>query len=99
MARRQSLVPGSMGQLTELLQRASAGDDAARQDLFAAAYGELRALAHSRLRDSGHNTLLGTTALVHEGFVRFVQAGRLEAGDRAHFFAYAASVMRSVIVD
>jgi len=88
-----------VGELTDLLVRANSGDEAARQALFAAAYGELRVLAHSRLRDVARNTLLDTTALVHESFVRFVQAGRLQGSDRGHFFAYAATVMRSVIVD
>jgi RNA polymerase sigma factor (TIGR02999 family) len=40
-----------------------------------------------------------TTALVHESYLRFVQAGQLEGEHRGHFFSYAASVMRSVIVD
>lgn len=88
-----------MGELTDLLLRANAGDEAARQQLFASAYDELRVMARARLREGGRNTLLDTTVLVHESFLRFVQAGRLQAGDRGHFFAYAASVMRSVIVD
>jgi RNA polymerase sigma factor (TIGR02999 family) len=88
-----------MGELTDLLLRANAGDEAARQQLFASAYDELRLMARARLREGGRNTLLDTTVLVHESFLRFVQAGRLQANDRGHFFAYAASVMRSVIVD
>jgi len=88
-----------MGELTDLLQRANAGDEAARQQLFANAYQELRVLAHARLREGGRNTLLDTTTLVHESFLRFVRTGRLQANDRAHFFAYAATVMRSAIVD
>ena len=88
-----------MSPLTTLLRRANAGDEAARQQLFAVAYDELRALARARLRDGGRNTLLDTTALVHESFLRFVQAGRLCGADRGQFFAYAAAVMRSVIVD
>ena len=88
-----------MGELTDLLLRANAGDEAARQQLFATAYDELRVMARARLREGGRNTLLDTTVLVHESFLRFVQAGRLQASDRGHFFAYAASVMRSVIVD
>jgi RNA polymerase sigma factor (TIGR02999 family) len=88
-----------MGELTQLLLRANAGDEAARQALFASAYEELRIQARARLRDGGRNTLLDTTALVNESFLRFVHAGRLQVNDRCHFFAYAASVMRSVIVD
>jgi RNA polymerase sigma factor (TIGR02999 family) len=76
-----------------------AGEDGARNDLFAAAYPELRKLAHSRLRDGGRNTVMDTTSLVHESYLRFLQAGELRAEDRRAFFAYASQVMRSVVVD
>lgn len=85
--------------LTELLARAGAGDADARQALFAAAYRELHRLARARLRDGGRHTLLDTTALVHESFLRFERAGELATHDRRAFFGYAAQVMRSVIVD
>lgn len=88
-----------MPELTTLLLRANAGDEAARAQLFAVAYADLRVQARARLRDGGRNTLLDTTALVHESFLRFQQAGSLNGADRGHFFAYAASVMRSVVVD
>src|ERR1700689_4069929 len=87
-----------MNQLTELLGRIQAGDPQARDALFAAAYSELHRLARSRLRDGGRNTVLDTTCLVHEAYLRFVSAGELRAEDRRAFFAYAAQVMRSVIV-
>lgn len=67
--------------------------------LFAAAYGELHRLAHARLRDGGRNTVLDTTCLVHESYLRFVRAGELRAEDRRAFFAYASQVMRSVIIN
>jgi RNA polymerase sigma factor (TIGR02999 family) len=88
-----------MNQLTELLGRLHAGDAEARDALFAAAYAELHRLARSRLRDGGRNTLLDTTGLVHESYLRFVSAGQLRAGDRRAFFAYSSQVMRSVIVN
>jgi RNA polymerase sigma factor (TIGR02999 family) len=88
-----------MNQLTELLGRLQAGDPEARNALFAAAYSELHRLARSRLRDGGHNTVLDTTCLVHEAYLRFVSAGELRAQDRRAFFAYASQVMRSVIVN
>jgi len=78
---------------------ANAGDEAARERLFAVAYEDLRIQARARLRNGGRNTLLDTTALVHESFLRFLQAGKLSGTDRGHFFSYAAKVMRSVIVD
>lgn len=88
-----------MTQLTELLGRLQAGDTEVRDALFAAAYTELHRLAHSRLRAGGRNTLLDTTCLVHEAYLRFVHAGDLRAEDRRAFFAYASQVMRSVIVN
>src|SRR5271169_935285 len=93
-------MPGHpMSQLTELLGRIQAGDTQARDALFAAAYSELHRLAHARLRDGGRNTVLDTTCLVHESYLRFVRAGELRAEDRRAFFAYASQVMRSVIVN
>jgi len=88
-----------MIQLTELLHRLRSGDAEAHEALFAAAYAELHRLARSRLRDGGRNTLLDTTGLVHESYLRFVSAGALRAEDRRAFFAYASQVMRSVIVN
>lgn len=88
-----------MEQLTELLQQAHAGDEAARERLFVVAYDELRRHARSLLRAGGRNTFLDTTVLVHESFMRFRQAGRLNGSDRGQFFAYAGRIMRSVVVD
>src|SRR5579864_7062060 len=88
-----------MGQLTDLLGRMQGGDAAARDALFAAAYVELHRLAQGRLRHGGRNTLLDTTGLVHESYLRFAGAGKLRAEDRRAFFAYASQVMRSVILN
>ena len=88
-----------MDELSQLIQRAHAGDEAARERLFAVAYEDLRGQARAQLRDGGRNTLLNTTVLLHESFLRFQRAGKLAGTERGHFFAYAARVMRSVIVD
>lgn len=68
-------------------------------ELFPLLYGELRRLARSRLSSSGRNVLLDTTGLVHESFLRLQGAGKVGIQDRNHFLAYAASAMRSVVVD
>jgi RNA polymerase sigma factor (TIGR02999 family) len=85
--------------LTVLLSRLQDGDRSARDALFAACYQDLRRLAHSRLHDGGRNTVLDTTALVHESYLRLVRTGELKLEDRQAFFGYASQVMRSVIVD
>jgi RNA polymerase sigma factor (TIGR02999 family) len=83
----------------DLIRRVNAGEPGARDALFAAAYGDLRQLARSRLRDGGRNTVLDTTALVHESYLRFLRVGQLRSDDRRAFFAYASRVMRAVIID
>jgi RNA polymerase sigma factor (TIGR02999 family) len=85
--------------LTDLIGRARNGDRHARDGLFAAAYPQLHQMARERLRRHQRNTMLDTTVVVHESYMRFLQAGQLRVEDRAHFFGYAGKVMRSVIVD
>ena len=88
-----------MPDITELLASAGAGDKEAPGALFALLYDELRRLAHSKLRRHQAVTLLDTTSLVHESFLKLVGNRALPVKDRHHFFTYAASVMRSVIID
>ena len=63
-----------------------------------ALYRQLRVLARYRLRDGGRNTLLDTTALVHEAYLRMAGT-RAGADERRQLLAYASQTMRSVIVD
>ena len=88
-----------MGQVTLLLSAIGQGQHQALGQLYALLYPELRRLAHSRIRRSGDITLLDTTSLVHESYLRFEKSGALALADRAQFMAYAARVMRSVVVD
>jgi RNA polymerase sigma factor (TIGR02999 family) len=88
-----------MSDLTQLLERATGGDQQSKSALFADMYQDLRRLASSRLKRSGRGVLLDTTSLVHESYLRFLKAGDLRAEDRARFLAYAARVMRSVVID
>ncbi len=88
-----------MSDISDLIRRVNAGEPGAQDALFASAYAELRKLARSRLRDGGRNTVLDTTALVHESYLRFLNSGQLRSDDRRAFFAYASRVMRSVIID
>jgi len=69
------------------------------QALFPALYDELRRLARSRLAAGGRYTLLDTSALVHEAYLRMQRADGTGFNDREHFLAYAASTMRSIVVD
>jgi len=88
-----------MSELTLLLHAARDGDAQAAGEAFSLVYGELRRLARARLRQHRTMTLLDTTALVHESYLKLVGTEGVPVEDRHHFFAYASRVMRSVIVD
>ena len=88
-----------MPELTELLDAARAGDRQAADRAFSLLYDDLRQLARSKLRRHQPLTLLDTTSLVHEVYLKLAGQSALPVADRHHFFAYAARVMRSVIVD
>src|SRR5260370_28218321 len=87
------------GDVTQILAAAAGGDRAAIDQVYALLYPELRMLAHRRIRSSGKSEVLDTTSLVHESYLRFVKAGKIAVENRRQFLAYAAHVMRSVVVD
>jgi RNA polymerase sigma factor (TIGR02999 family) len=85
--------------ITRLLRLAADGDRAALDQIYAALYPELKRVARARLRQQGRGDSMGTTTLLHESFVRLVNAAELRLADRRHFFAYAARTMRNIIID
>jgi RNA polymerase sigma factor (TIGR02999 family) len=87
-----------MSDITQLLRSASAGDHQAGDEVVRLLYADLRRLAGKRLRMSGDLTL-DATALVHESYLRWQRAGKLDFPDRRHFLAYAAKVMHSIVID
>jgi len=88
-----------MSDITSLLKAAADGDRRAADQAFALLYADLQRLAHSRMRRSGNLTMLDTTALVHESWLRLHGAGEAVFADKQHFMGYAARVMHSVVVD
>ena len=88
------------GDITVLLEAARAGDRGALDDVLATLYRELHGMARRQLAGQ-HGHTLDATALVHEAYLKLAGRGNGAAqfDDRAHFFAYAASAMRSVVVD
>jgi len=67
--------------------------------LWADLYPELKKIAHARLRRSGPNTLLDTTGLVNDAYLRVAGAASLRGSLPGPFLAYAAHAMRSVVID
>ena len=92
-------MPSDRSEVTTLLSQWSAGDASARDQLIPLVYDRLRRLAHQRLRAASTEHSLNTTALVHEAYLRLVDAPRLALPDRAHFLALVSQVMRRLLVD
>ncbi len=91
--------PGERTDLTALIEAWQGGSGVPVDALWQAAYSELKKVARARLRGSGPHTVLDTTALVNESYLKLAKLGRLKVESRGKFFAYASRVMRSVIVD
>jgi RNA polymerase sigma factor (TIGR02999 family) len=85
--------------LTVLIEAWQGGSGVPVDALWQAAYSELKKVARARLRGSGPHTVLDTTALVNESYLKLAKLGRLQVESRGKFFAYASRVMRSVVVD
>ena len=99
MARRDdSAGPAPADDITGVLNQAVAGDAAARERVYALLYGELLRLARSHLAGSGAVSL-NPSAIVHEAYLRMLKRDATPLRDRRAFFAYASSVMRSVLID
>jgi RNA polymerase sigma factor (TIGR02999 family) len=88
-----------LGDVTVLLERAHRGDVQANNELFASVYGELQRLARQKLARQAAFTNLNAASLVHEAYLCMVRQPEMPGANRRMFFAYAAGVMRSVIVD
>jgi len=76
-----------MSEITELLVAARSGDPAAADKAFSLLYDDLRRLARAKLRQHQPMTLLDTTSLVHESYLKLVGQQALPVTDRHHFFA------------
>jgi RNA polymerase sigma-70 factor (ECF subfamily) len=92
--------PASLpGEVTGLLLSLSGGDQSALERLVPLVYAELRRLAHGYMRGERPGHSLQTTALIHEAYVRLVDARQMRWQNRAHFLAVSAQVMRRILVD
>lgn len=87
------------GAVTQLLHSWSQGDEAALNRLLPMVYDELRRLAHRHLRQERTGHTLEGTGLVHEAFIRLAQQGPVRWESRAHFFGWASTLMRHILVD
>jgi len=91
--------PAPDPEITRLLDSVSGGDASALDRLIPLIYDDLRAMAHRRIAVEQDGHTLNTTAVVHEAYVRLVEASARGWRDRIHFFAVASRVMRHILID
>jgi RNA polymerase sigma factor (TIGR02999 family) len=89
-----------MSDVTRILSQIESGDPSAAEELLPLVYRELRKLAAAKLSHEKPGQSLQPTMLVHEAYVRLVDAERpQEWNGRGHFFAAAAEAMRRILVE
>ena len=89
-----------MNDVTRLLSAIEQGDPSAAGQLLPLVYDELRRLAAQRLAQEKPGQTLQATALVHEAYLRLVDAdGARHWNSRGHFFAAAAEAMRRILIE
>jgi RNA polymerase sigma factor (TIGR02999 family) len=90
----------SMSDVTRILSAIEQGDPHAAEQLLPLVYDELRKLAAQKLAQEKPGQTLQATALVHEAYLRLVDAETApQWKGRSHFFAAAAQAMRHILVD
>ena len=85
--------------ISSLISSTDSGDSAAAAELFAALYAELHRLAERELARNRAGVSLGATSLLHEAYLDMSQREGAVFPDRARFMAYAAKVMRGLVID
>src|SRR5262245_45813032 len=89
----------SMSDITRMLDRVEAGEPAAREELLAQVYDELRQLAAAKLAQQSPGQTLQATALVHEAWLRLESGQRQHWESRRHYFCAAAQAMRHILIE
>jgi RNA polymerase sigma factor (TIGR02999 family) len=98
MAARERLV--TMNDVTLILAAIEQGEPRAAEQLLPLVYDELRKLAAQRLAQEKPGQTLQATALVHEAYLRLVDAAKVSGWDsRGRLFAAAAEAMRRILVE
>src|SRR5215471_5065873 len=89
-----------MKDVTRILSAIEQGDPRASDELLPSVYDELRRLAARKMAQEAPGQTLDATALVHEAYLRLVDAEPLPRwNSRGHFFAAAAEAMRRILVE
>ncbi len=92
-------MPEKTGEVTCLLLAWTDGDRAALERLMPLVEQELRRIARRYFDREHRGHTLQPTALVNEVYLRLVDRRSVQWKNRAHFFGFAAQMMRRILVD
>lgn len=86
-------------EITRLLEGWSAGDERSFDQLIEMVYDDLKQIAHRHLGLGARDSVVDTTALVHEAYLRIAGVDGAEWASRVHFFAFCSQAMRRILID
>jgi RNA polymerase sigma-70 factor, ECF subfamily len=86
-------------EITGLLRAWRNGDEAALARLTPLVYDHLRQIGQQYLRKERPEVRADATSLVHDAFLRLLDARTVNWQDRTHFWAVASTTMRRILVD
>ncbi len=85
--------------ISSLFTAADGGDRPAAEALFTTLYSELHRIARRELARHAFGDMLGATSLLHEAYLDLSRREAATFPDQPRFMAYAARVMRGLIID
>jgi RNA polymerase sigma factor (TIGR02999 family) len=92
-------VQSSEPSFQQLFDAAQRNEPRGTDRLFSALYSELRRLAKRELARQGSSFYLSPTTVLHEAYIEIADRDGRNFPDRGRFMAYAARVMRGLIID
>jgi RNA polymerase sigma factor (TIGR02999 family) len=87
------------GEVTRLLERWRQGDPDVLESLIPLVYEQLHRIARAYMRREREDHTLQPTALVNEVYMRLLNQRKITWNDRAHFYTFAARMMRNILKD
>ena len=87
------------GEITELLRQWTVGEPDTLDPLFKLVYPRLRQIANALFRRESPGSILQPTGVVNELFIKLLRQHSLQFENREHFFSFAATLMRRILID
>jgi RNA polymerase sigma factor (TIGR02999 family) len=93
------MVESTQGEITLLLAKWKEGDPSAFEQLIPLVFPHLHEVAAAYINRESNPGDLQATALVDDVCLRLIRQQKADWADRAHFYTFAAKVMRMILTD